>query len=186
MDSFIDSYVSADALDNAIAGIRQSPSDEGVLELIVCRPGVGQRTVLSTAQLTVDEGLVGDNWKARGLKHGEANPAMQINIMNARSAAAVAGDRSRWPLAGDQFYVDFDLSDDNLPPGTQVQIGHAVLEITAEPHLGCRKFAERFGKDAVMFVNSDVGKALNLRGINAKVIVPGAVAVGDTIKKRSE
>ncbi|HVK98664.1 MAG TPA: hypothetical protein VM553_02585 [Dongiaceae bacterium] len=166
--------------------IRQSPVDEGCVELIVCRPASGTRKVLPRCELSLELGLVGDNWKQRGYRKspdGRAHPDMQLNLMNARAIALIARTPARWPMAGDQFYVNLDLGPANLPPGTRLAIGSAVIQITAEPHRGCVKFAERFGQDAVRFVNSDAGKALNLRGINAKVIQPGQVATGDVIRK---
>jgi MOSC domain-containing protein YiiM len=142
--------------------------------------------VLAEATLDVDEGLIGDNWRARGYrKHtdGSPHPDMQINMMNARAAALIAGTEERWALAGDQLYVDLDLSGANLPPGTRLSIGSAVLEVTAEPHTGCKKFVSRFGLDAMRFVNSPVGRELNLRGINAKVVRSGTIRVGDAVRK---
>ncbi|MBX2996887.1 MAG: hypothetical protein KF893_00140 [Caldilineaceae bacterium] len=131
-------------------------------------------------------GLVGDNWKARGSSStddGSAHPEMQLNLMNARAAALVAQDKSRWPLAGDQLFVDLDLSEKNVPPGTRLAIGSAILEVTPIPHNGCKKFVARFGMDAMKFVNSPVGKDLHLRGINAKVVQPGVIRTGDIVKK---
>jgi len=173
-------------LEAQLPDIRQSPGNEGVVGMIVCRPRTDDRQVLQECELTLDEGLVGDNWKQRGhgtTPDGAADTEMQLNLMNLRAIRAICPDQSHWPLAGDQFLVDFDLSKQNLPPGTRLEIGTAVIEVTAEPHLGCRKFAQRFGKDAVMFVNSDEGKRLNARGINARVIVPGKVRVGDRLVK---
>jgi len=164
--------------------IRQSPQLAGTVALIVCRPATGKRKVLDHCELSLTEGLVGDNWRRRGYRKspdGSAHPDMQINLMNVRALAAIAPDSSDWPLAGDQFYVDLDLGKDNLPAGSRLRIGSAVLQINAEPHLGCRKFAERFGKDAVQFVNSAVGKQLNLRGVNATVVIPGRVQTGDAV-----
>lgn len=166
--------------------IRQSPRDEGRVELIVRRPAEDEREILDEGILDVAEGLVGDNWRARGsrkMPDGSAHPDMQINIMNSRVSALVAGDPGRRHLAGDQFHVDLDLSPANLPPGTRLAIGTAVLEVTAIPHTGCWKFAERYGPDAIRFVNSEVGRALNLRGVNARILVGGGVRTGDTIRK---
>lgn len=179
-------FKTREELDSSIEHVRASPGDTGSVELIVCRPLEGQRAVLPKAEVNTEDGLVGDSWKARGYKNGPANLEMQINIMNSRATAALEDDRKRWPLAGDQFYVDFDLSKKNLPAGSRIQVGTAILEVTPEPHLGCKKFAEHFGKDAVMWVNSDEGKALNLRGINAKVIKAGEVNTGDSIRKLEE
>lgn len=166
--------------------IQASPRQEGQLDLIVRRPGTDRREVLESAELSLERGLEGDNWLSRGSKKtedGSAHPDMQLNLMNSRSIAAIAGDTAHWPLAGDQLFVDLDLSGNNLPPGSQLQMGTAIIEITAVPHLGCLKFSQRFGTDAVRFVNSDLGKLLNLRGVNARVVKAGTVSRGDKVKK---
>lgn len=166
--------------------ILESPRDASKLDLIVRRPITEQREVVDKGQLDVDAGLVGDNWKTRGSKataDGSAHPEMQLNIMNSRVADLVARSRDRWPLAGDQLYMDLDLSDENLPAGTRLSIGEAIIEVTAEPHTGCKKFVARFGLDAMKFVNSGRGRELNLRGINAKVIKSGAIHQGDPVSK---
>ena len=176
-------------MDAGRAAILQSPKDAGVLQLIVRRPGVEQREVLMEARLDPAHGLVGDNWQARGSRSttdGAANPDMQLTIMNARVVSLLARSEDRWALAGDQLFVDFDLSESNLPPGTRLAIGSAVVEVTASPHTGCKKFAARFGADAVAFVNSPEGKRLHLRGINAKVVRPGMIRGGDTVKKMTD
>jgi hypothetical protein len=168
-----------------LANLRLSPRESGLVELIVRRPAVEEREVVALAQLDPSEGLVGDCWRTRGsssMPDGSANPDAQLTLMNARAARLVAGDRDRWPLAGDQLYVDFDLSADNLTPGTRLRVGAAVVEVTAQPHTGCGKFARRFGVDALKLVNSAAGRELNLRGVNAKVVVAGAVRVGDEIR----
>jgi hypothetical protein len=166
--------------------IRQSPKNEGVLELIVRRPRVGEREVLQEGKLDVADGLVGDTWSTRGSSRsndGLAHPEMQLNIMNSRVIALVAQERERWHLAGDQLFVDLDLSGENLPPGTRLALGSAVIEVTPQPHTGCQKFVSRFGVDAMKFVNSPLGRQLNLRGINAKVVLPGVIRVRDAAKK---
>ena len=169
-------------LEDGVAEIRRSPGDEGTVELIVCRPAEGERRVLTEATLDEDQGLIGDGWHARKAPH----PGRQLTLMNARAAALVAGSRERWPLAGDQLYVDLDLGEANLPPGTRLGVGSAVVEVTAEPHRGCGKFSRRFGVDAMKFVNSAVGRELNLRGINAKVVRGGTVRTGDAIRRVPE
>jgi MOSC domain-containing protein YiiM len=108
---------------------------------------------------------------------------MQLNIMNARVIELLAQDKDRWALAGDQLFVDLDLSESNLPIGTRLSIGAAVIEVTPPPHTGCQKFSARFGPDAMMFVNSPEGKQLHLRGINAKIIKSGFIRVGDAVQK---
>ncbi|MBM3802772.1 MAG: MOSC domain-containing protein [Acidimicrobiia bacterium] len=166
--------------------IRQSPKNSGVLELIVRRPKIGARESLHEGQLDLTEGLVGDNWRTRGSSRtndGSAHPDMQLNVMNSRVIALVAQSSDRWHLAGDQLFIDLDLSAENLPPGTQLALGSAVIEVTEQPHTGCAKFMERFGPDALEFVNSDEGKRLHLRGINACVVRSGTIRVGDIVRK---
>lgn len=169
--------------------IRQSPKDAGVLKLISRRPNTDEREVLAEAQLDPTHGLVGDNWKARGSRStpdGSANPEMQLNIMNARVIELLAQDKERWALAGDQLFVDFDLSETNVPAGTRLAIGSAVIEVTAPPHLGCKKFSARFGPDAMKFVNSPEGKQLHLRGVNARILQAGVIRRGDSVQKLSQ
>lgn len=178
--------LSTEELEQGLDIILQSPPDEGLLKLIVKRPDVDQREVISEGRLDVEQGLIGDNWRSRGSRHmpgGGADPDMQLNIMNARVVALVADDAARRELAGDQLYLDMDLSGENLPPGTQLAIGGAIIEVTEPPHTGCKKFASRFGRDAMVFVNSGPGKKLNFRGINAKVIQSGDIRVGDVARK---
>jgi hypothetical protein len=151
--------------------------------MIVRRPAINAREVVEEGYLSIENGLVGDNWLIRGSSrtdNGLGHPEMQLNLMNWRFANLIAGSRDRVQLAGDQFFVDLDLSPDNLPPGTRLLIGDAQIEISPIPHLGCKKFVDRFGIDAMKFANSDFGRRHNLRGVNAKVITAGDVTVGDT------
>jgi MOSC domain-containing protein YiiM len=174
--------VAPEQLEAGLQHVRAAPCDDGVLELIARRPATDEREVLDEGELDVALGLVGDSWSRRG-KH--PNPKAQLTLMNARATALVAGDREHWPLAGDQLYVDLDLSGDNLPPGTRLAIGSAVVEVSDLPYLGCGKFTERYGADARELVNSPEGVALNLRGINAQVVESGIVRVGDAVRKLS-
>jgi hypothetical protein len=179
-------HLTAAELEAGLDEIRQSPKDVGVLKLIVRRPKVDEREVLAEGELDTNVGLVGDNWRTRGsssMPDRSSNPEKQLNIMNARAAALVAQDEERWQLAGDQLFIDLDLSDENLPAGTRLKIGSAVIEITPPPHNGCKKFVARFGLEAMKFVNSTVGKELHLRGVCAKVVVSGVIKKGDAVKK---
>lgn len=179
-------HLTMEALEVGVAAVYQSPKDDGVLQLIVRRPQTEEREILEEGTLDLVEGLVGDNWRTRGSSRtvdGSAHPDMQLNIMNSRMIELVAQDKGRWHLAGDQLFLDLDLSEENLPPGTRLALGSAIIEVTAEPHTGCKKFVARFGADAMKFVNSPVGKQLRLRGLNAKVVQPGIIRLGDRAKK---
>jgi hypothetical protein len=179
-------HLTMEELEAGLDEIRLSPKDEGVLELIVRRPRINKREVLEECELHPLEGLVGDSWKTRGSSRtpdGSAHPDMQLNIMNSRAIALVAQAKDRWQLAGDQLYIDLDLSAENLPPGTRLALGSAVIEVTPQPHTGCKKFVARFGLDAMRFVNSPLGRQLHLRGINARVVQPGVIRVGSVVKK---
>ena len=173
-------------LEGGVDHIRQSPKDVGTLEMIVRRPRIDAREVLVEGELDLELGLVGDTWLERGSSRtadGSAHPDMQLNVINARLLDLVAQDKARWSLAGDQLVVDFDLSEANIPPGTQLALGSAIIEVTAQPHTGCAKFVARFGREAMLFVNSPLGKQLHLRGINARVVRPGTIRQGDEVRK---
>jgi len=179
-------YIDLATLEKGFDIIKQSPSKQGSLELIVTRPKVNQREELTKGVLDEDQGLVGDNWATRGsssTSNGSANPEMQINIMNSRVARLICQHHSDWKMAGDQLFVDLNLSKDNVPPGTRLVVGKAILEVTSPPHTGCQKFAQRFGRDALKFISTKEGRHWQLRGINAKVIKGGTVRLGDKVVK---
>lgn len=170
-------------LEAGLDHLAAAPADSGRLELVVRRPAIEERELLEAGELDTGVGLVGDIWPNKGGEPGD--PLAQITVMNARAAALVAdsAERSDWAPAGDQLYVDFDIGEENLPVGSRLAIGDAVLEVTPEPHMGCGKFVRRFGVDAMKFVNSDVGRRMRLRGVNTRVVVPGPIAVGDEVRK---
>jgi len=178
--------LTAEQLLDGLDAVREAPRDGGVVALIVRRPGVDQREVIESGELSEEEGLVGDNWKDRPSSRtsdGGPHPLMQLNVMNSRFLELIAQSSDRMALAGDQLIVDLDLSEENLPPGSRLRLGDAEIEITDEPHQGCAKFTQRFGRDAHRLVNSDLGRALNLRGVNARVVTAGTVRTGDRIHK---
>ncbi len=177
-------HLGAEELAASLEHLRASPTDDGTLELVVRRGGVGERELLAEGVLDVTVGLVGDTWLERGSKRtpdGSAHPDMQLNVMNARVAEIVADGRERMAMAGDQLYLDLDLSEANLPAGTRLAIGDAVIEVTELPHTGCAKFVDRFGAEAMRFVNGRTGRPLRLRGLNARVVQGGTVRPGDTV-----
>jgi hypothetical protein len=179
-------HLSRLALEAGLDHIRRSPRDEGTVELIACRPAEFQRQVLEEAVLDCAEGLVGDNWRVRGSRHtpdGSPLLSQQVTVTNCRVTSLVAVERERWSLCGDQFYVDLDLSQENLPPGTRLAIGSAVIEVSAKPHLGCWKYDARFGREALRFVNSKGGRELRLRGFCGSIVVGGIVRTGDKVRK---
>ena len=179
-------HLSTAARERGLDHIRQSPHDLGRVDLIVRRPAVDEREILAEGTLDLAEGLVGDTWRQRGsssTSDGAADPEAQLTVMNARAAALFAVAPDRRQQSGDQLYLDLDISLDNLPPGTRVQLGSAVIEFSAKPHTGCKKFMARFGKDALAFTGTPVGCQLRLRGANARVVVPGVVRQGDPARK---
>jgi len=180
-------YLATDDLHAGLDHIRSSPRDDGRVELMVRRPAENEREIVEEARLDLADVLIGDTWTVRiSQRTGVGpDPERQLTLMNARAAALVAGTAEHGGLAGDQVYIDLDLSYDNIPPGTRLQLGTALIEVSPAPHRGCAKFAARFGKDALRFVNSDVGQELNLRGVNAKVVVAGTVRTGDVVHKVS-
>ena len=179
-------HPTSDELESALEHIMASPADGGKLEMIAARPNVDQRELLDEGTLDADLGLVGDNWKARGstsTEDGSAHPDAQLTIINSRLVDSVARSKSRWQLSGDQLVIDIDLSHDNLPPGSRLIIGEAVVEITAAPHTGCSKFMSRFGSHALRFVSGERAMRLRLRGANAKIVQSGTIRVGDIATK---
>ena len=172
-------------IERDVAGMGSSPVDNGVVEMIVCRPSIDERRVLDEGVLDVTHGLRGDSWETRGARiPGRGpDPLRQITVMNSRILASIAGDRDRWQLAGDQLIVDLDLSIDSLPAGTRLQIGDAVVEVTEPPHTGCSKFAGRFGADALAWANGPAGRLQRRRGMHVRVLVSGTVRPGDAIRK---
>jgi MOSC domain-containing protein YiiM len=171
-------------IERAAAELGSSPTDHGIVEMIVSRPAVDQRRVLTEGVLDVTHGLRGDSWEIRGT--AGADPLRQITVMNSRVLASIAGDRERWQLAGDQLIVDLDLSLDNLPPGTRLRIGESVAEVTEPPHTGCAKFAGRFGADALAWANGREGRLQRRRGMHVRVLESGTVRPGDVIGKLAE
>jgi MOSC domain-containing protein YiiM len=172
-------------LDACLDHVRAAPRDAGPIELIVLRTSVGERAIVEEAELDAARGAVGDRWptsKSRHTPDGSPHPDQQLTLMGTRAANAIA-EREHWPLAGDQLYVDLDLSQDSLPIGTRLALGTAIIEISTLPHLGCAKFTERFGSDATKWVNGDVGKALRLRGVNARIVRSGIVRRGDMLRR---
>ena len=181
-------HLTTDQLQAGLEHILASPSDNGALLKIVRRPDVDRREVLPEGDLDVATGLVGDNWKTRGSSStadGAADPVAQVTIINSRLIALIAQSDERWELSGDQLIVDLDISVDNLPAGTQLSVGSAVIEVSKKPHTGCGKFAQRFGKDALRFISTPRGNALRLRGVNTRVVQSGSVRVGDGVTKLS-
>jgi len=180
-------HLNTDELEAGLEEALTSPTDEGIVNLIVCRPDVGQRKVLQSAEFSLEIGLVGDNWSKKPYSKspdGGPHPEMQVTMINSRVLDLItAGDSSRMAVPGDQLVVDFDLSRENIPPGTKLNIGSAVIEVTETPHTGCAQFVGWFGADAMRFVNSSRGRELCLRGINSKVVQPGVISQGDKITK---
>lgn len=179
-------FLTADELEAGLSIINLSPKNSGSVDLIVRRPQEDKREVITEALLDIQEGLIGDSWNTRvsfSTADGSPNPVMQITLMNSRVISLLAQSKERWALAGDQLFVDFDLSVSNIPSGSLLKIGSAVIEVTEKQHTACSKFAKRFGQQAYLFVNSPSRKELRLRGINGRVIKSGKIKTGDIIHK---
>jgi MOSC domain-containing protein YiiM len=161
--------------------VRASPKDTGALKLIVLRLPGDQRHTPERAVLSLENGVEGDRWSLKP----DADPLAQVSLMNFRLLEAIAGDAARMNLAGDNLIVDLDLHENNLPTGTRLRIGQAVIEVTDLPHTGCKKFHGRYGKDALVLVNSDEGRAFRLRGLYARIIRGGEIRVGDSVSKET-
>ena len=166
--------------------VGSSPRDLAPVRLIVLRPSHLERVSLESANLDPTEGLVGDNWQTRGSRStpdGSSNPEAQITLMSTRVLESIEPDPSRWPLAGDQFYVDLDLSEENLPAGTRLAIGEAEVEVTAMPHTGCLQFSQRFGADALRWISTHEARARRMRGMYVRIVTGGTVRVGDVVRR---
>jgi MOSC domain-containing protein YiiM len=155
----------------------RAPRSRGTVRLICVRKGVGEHQTPASAELSPERGLHGDRWELE-LPH---DLGRQVTLMSARVAELVAGDAQPLHMAGDNFLVDLDLSEHALPVGVRLRLGAALIEITAEPHTGCRRFSARFGQGALRWVNWRAHRERRLRGVNCRVIEPGAVAVGDLV-----
>lgn len=179
-------HVSMSLLESGLDDIRNAPKDDGVVRLIVCRPKIETRKILDVVELDKEIGMMGDNWSDRGSSSTPDNSSdieAQLTIMNSRVISLMTGSDEQWELAGDQLYIDMDISRNNLAPGTQIKIGSAVIEVSKKPHTGCKKFSNRFGVDALKFVSTPLGKELCLRGINTRIVESGIVKTGDVVKK---
>ena len=172
-------------LEAALETVRAAPPTDGRVELIVARPVSGERLLLDEGRLDLARGLVGDSWCDRpgpAPRRGDPEPGRQLTVINARFSLMIGGGPEGAALAGDQLHLDLDLSESNVPAGTRLHLGDAVIEVTEEPHTGCAKFTERFGLEALRFVNSAVGRELHLRGVNARVVDPGTIRRGDSVR----
>ena len=179
-------YQTAEQLEAGMALVYESPRDEGDVRLVVRRPGRGEREILSEGQLDSERGLIGDDWSNRpGMNGDTPSPHAQVPVMNARAAELVSGEHepSAWARCGDQLYVDLDISEENMPAGTRIVVGEAVLEIQAEPHTGCAQFRSWWGSDALRHISTPEGRSLRMRGANTRVIRSGVVRPGDRARK---
>lgn len=180
-------HASTVELEQGLAEVLKSPIETGQLEAIFVRPATNERRALETATLTPEGGIDGDRWATDDYyvgKNGQRDLRSQVTIMNGRFLRQIAGSEDAMCLAGDNLIVDLDLSESNLPPGSQLAIGSdVVIEINGHPHSGCTKFASRFGNEARTFANNKRGASLHLRGRHAQVVRGGEIRVGDAVRK---
>jgi MOSC domain-containing protein YiiM len=180
-----DLHVSRESLDPHLPALQALGTETGSLEHIIVRPTEGERELPETAELTIEDGLVGDRWRATAHVHADETVSRenQLTIASTRLLELIA-EPERWPLSGDNLLVDMGLDMESLPVGSRLGIGDTVVvQISEVPHTGCAKFSARFGSDALKFVNSPEGRRLRLRGVNAHVIVPGPVSTGDAVRR---
>jgi len=179
-------HLTRDELMAGLPEILAAPQDEGILRAIVIRPTKGERIERDSNEMSFAQGMHGDHWANGCWKttaDGKPHPDVQICIMNARCIQLIAQDHANWARAGDNLFIDMDLTPRNTPPGTRLRIGAAIIEVTDTPHNGCAAFIERYGRDACVFVNMGEGGRLRLRGIYARVVQDGRVSVGDKVVK---
>jgi hypothetical protein len=153
------------------------PKDRGRLSLIVRRYPDGHREILSSTRLTPEEGVPGDGWNRRPPRKIDA----QLAVIRIDIAELLAGEQSV-TLVGDQLFVDLNISSENLPTGTRLRVGNAEVEMTPEPHNGCLKFKDRFGQEALDFVNAKATRDQNRRGVYWKVVKAGEITDGCPIE----
>ena len=168
------------ALEAGLAALPASSPDAGVVRLLLRRHPDGSRETPERVRLTPEEGLPGDGWARRPPR----NPEAQLAVMHHGVASLIANGQ---PLGhfGDNLFVELDLTAENLPPGTRLRVGRALVEVTPKPHNGCAKFQQRFGADALRFVQAPATRHRNLRGVYWKVVEAGEVATGAPIQVRS-
>lgn len=171
-------YLTSEQIEAELSDVLASSQDRGKLEAIVIRPEQNQREHREAVYLSPEGGVEGDRWST-----SEGDRRAQVSLMNARLLRLIARDEERMSLAGDNLIVDLDLSETNIRAGQKLMIGEALLEVTDLAHTGCDKFAERFGPDAVRYINATERKSLHLRGLYARVLKAGTVRVGDVVQK---
>jgi MOSC domain-containing protein YiiM len=172
-----DRHLSLDALEDGLAALPPPPRDRGRVTLIVRRRADGVRETPARVELTRERGVPGDRWQ----RLQPDAPQMQLAVMQQDLAELIANGQPL-SLFGDNLFVDLDLSAANLPFGSQIRVGSAIVEMTPEPHDGCHKFAGRFGNDALRFVATKATRAENRRGVYWTTIEAGEVAVGDELR----
>lgn len=173
-------HVALDKLEAGFDGLRPPPGERGGLTAIARRSRDGSRELPVTAELSVADGLVGDAWSRRPPR----DPNAQLTVMRQDIALLIANGQPL-SLFGDNLFVDFDISGAHLPAGTRLRLGECLVEVTPEPHNGCRKFRDRFGQDALRFTALRRIRPHNARGIHWRVIEGGIIRIGDSIEVSS-
>jgi hypothetical protein len=168
-------HVDLSELDRRLDAMRASPRDVGIVRALVRRAdGGGRRELLDSVTLSEVEGMPGDAWGRRP----DRTPESQLTAVEWGVAELIANGH---PIAlfGDQLFLELDLSKGNLPVGSRVRLGAAVLEVSPKAHNGCQKYRRRFGPDALRFASRPDSRHRNFRGIYFRVVTEGLVRVGD-------
>jgi MOSC domain-containing protein YiiM len=157
-----------------------SPRDVGRVERCVVRPSPGERTTPAEIRLTPAGGIEGDRWSTDDRRR----PGNQVSLMNVHVLRSISGGEERMSLAGDNLLVDLDLSEANLPPGTRLEIGDAVIMVSTDPHRPCRQFHDRFGATSAKKIARANHVGHRARGVLAEIVQAGTIRVGDEIRVR--
>lgn len=170
-------------LDAALPFVLAAPRDDAPIALLCTRPALGQRAFPASIRLTKAEGIPGERWLTQSwlrLPDGRPDPRNQVSLLPSRVMDIAWQNRDTAPHPGDPIVADLDMTEANLPVGTLIGVGSAVLRVSDVPNLGCVKWKVRYGSDALAWVAAD--PALRLRGVLCSVEQDGEVTLNDRLQ----